>query len=283
LVETKTPIKSIEEVVNWINGNKSVLMIDCRYKLSEPNNGFDRYKSDHIKGALYIDLEKDLSDKVEKHGGRHPLPSIHSLERTMGRLGINEDTVVVAYDDEGGAFASRLWWVLTYLGHEHVYVLGEGYTKWKSSGYAVDDVIPTYTHTQFKANPQHEMLTTQEEVLTAVQQGNATILDSREVERYLGLVEPIDRIAGRIPGAKHAFWKGNLNEDGTWKSNKELSERFNMIDKKDSVIVYCGSGVTACPNVLALTSLGYKDVKLYAGSWSDWITYEGIPIETNKK
>jgi thiosulfate/3-mercaptopyruvate sulfurtransferase len=262
---------------------EDVRIIDCRCHLNDPKRGLAEYIEDHISGALYFDLEKDLSAPVSKHGGRHPLPPVEEVAEKLGAAGIDETVTVVAYDDQNGAMAARCWWLLRYLGHERVYVLDGGYTKWKENGYPVTDEIPTVSPRSFQPRLQPSWLATVDDVRRAVREGSAVLIDSREWKRYAGIEEPIDRVAGHIPGAVHIFWKDGVTEDGYWKSPEQQAQRFASIRKDAPIIVYCGSGVTACPNVLALKEAGYTNVRLYAGSWSDWISYPDHPIATEEK
>jgi thiosulfate/3-mercaptopyruvate sulfurtransferase len=262
---------------------EDVRVIDCRFHLNDPKRGLAEYIEDHIPGALYFDLEKDLSAPVSKHGGRHPLPPVEEVAEKLGAAGIDETVTVVAYDDQNGAMAARCWWLLRYLGHERVYVLDGDYTKWKENGYPVTDEIPTVSPRSFQPRLQPSWLATVDDVRRAVREGSAVLIDSREWKRYAGIEEPIDRVAGHIPGAVHMFWKDGVTEDGYWKNAEQQAQRFASIRKDAPIIVYCGSGVTACPNVLALKEAGYTNVRLYAGSWSDWISYPDHPIATGEE
>ncbi|RAP73363.1 sulfurtransferase [Paenibacillus montanisoli] len=255
-----------------------VVIVDCCFQLGKPESGREAYTESHIPGAVYLDLEKDLSSPVEEHGGRHPLPDIAALTATLSRVGINNESRVIAYDDQGGAMASRLWWLLKYLGHEQVYVMDEGFTAWKNAGFPVSAEQKVLIPSQFLATVQHNMLVEVEEVQEKLGQAGVTIVDSREGARYRGEAEPIDRVAGHIPGAINRFWAEGRDADGKWKSAEAQEARFVGLPKDGELVVYCGSGVTACPNVLALQEAGFTNVKLYAGSWSDWISYEGNPV-----
>ncbi|WP_128894103.1 sulfurtransferase [Longirhabdus pacifica] len=261
-----------------------VIMVDCRFPLASADRhaGRHQYEQDHIPRAIYLDLEQDLSGEIKKHGGRHPLPSLEQLATKLGKMGINEHVRVVAYDDQGGAMASRLWWLLTYMGHKKVYVMDEGYTKWKEEQYPVSSEPPAVAvPVHFTLDVQQHMLFTAADVKQHLDDPRSLLVDSRERKRYEGKEEPIDKKAGRIPGAKHYFWKELLHEDGRLKSQTELQQHFKSItsEQHKQIVVYCGSGITACPNVLALHEIGIHDVKLYAGSWSDWISYPDNPIE----
>ncbi|MFC5647986.1 sulfurtransferase [Paenibacillus solisilvae] len=255
-----------------------VVIVDCRFQLGKPDAGREAYMEAHIPGAVYLDLEKDLSAVVTEHGGRHPLPDIAELTGTLSRSGIGNASRVIAYDDQGGAMASRLWWLLKYLGHDQVYVLDEGFTAWQKAGFPVTAEQKVLIPAPFLATVRHNMLVEVDEVRENLGDAEVTLIDSREAPRYRGEVEPIDRIAGHIPGAINRFWAEGRSSDGKWKNADEQAARFEGLQQEGQIIVYCGSGVTACPNVLALQEAGFTNVRLYGGSWSDWISYEGNPV-----
>ncbi len=260
--------------------DSDIRIIDCRFQLGNASLGLNEYMKEHIEGSIFYDLEKDLSGPVIKHGGRHPLPSIEDLVDKLSATGIDESVTVVAYDDQGGAFASRLWWLLSYLGHRNVYILDGGYSSWKEKGYPVNSDVPTFTRSNFKPEVRSNMVVDVDAVKKAIETKSAILIDSREKNRYLGIEEPIDKVAGHIPGAVNSFWKDGLNELGKWKKSKEQTSRFTtIVGEDDEIIVYCGSGITACPNIVALSEAGFDNVKLYSGSWSDWISYSENPIE----
>lgn len=260
--------------------DSDIRIIDCRFQLGNPSFGLNEYMKEHIQGAIFYDLEKDLSGPVMEHGGRHPLPSIDEFVEKLEATGINESVTVVAYDDQGGAFASRLWWLLSYLGHRKVYILDGGYSSWKEKGYPVSSDVPTFNRSNFSPKISDSMVVDVNDVKKAIETKSAILIDSREKNRFLGIEEPIDKIAGHIPGAVNSFWKDGLNEQGKWKASNEQTSRFSSIVGVDEeVIVYCGSGITACPNILTLSEAGFENVKLYSGSWSDWISYPENPIE----
>jgi len=255
-------------------GDSDLVVVDCRFELMKPDAGRKAYEQDHIPGAVYLDLEKDLSGPVGRHGGRHPLPETETFAKTMGRVGIDRSKTVVAYDDQGGAMAARLWWLLRYFGHERVALLDGGYRGWKEKGHPVtsDQVQPRPT--RFVPQIRHpEWLVSMEEV----RRHRGLLIDSREPGRYAGKFEPIDAKAGHIPGAINYFWKNNLNKEQQWKKPEELKKAFSFIPEGEQPIVYCGSGVTACANLLALHVAG-RSGRLYAGSFSDWISYEENPV-----
>lgn len=260
-----------------------LVIVDCRFVLGQPESGQTLYRESHLPGAIYLDLERDLSGPKREHGGRHPLPDIDEFARTMGRAGIDRSKTVVAYDDQGGAMASRLWWMLRYAGHPRVYVLDGGFSAWKAAGYPVTAEQPVPKPTTFEPQVQADLLLGMEHVRARLGKPGTTIIDSREKKRYLGLEEAIDPVAGHIPGAVNRFWKDALDENGRWKDAAGQRERFAGIDPEKEIVVYCGSGVTACPNVLALEEAGFRNVKLYAGSWSDWISYKDNPVATGEE
>ncbi|WP_042199956.1 sulfurtransferase [Paenibacillus camerounensis] len=286
-------------------------IVDCRFTLGKPQAGRESFELEHIPGAVYLDLELDLSGPVTEHGGRHPLPDPQVLSARLSRLGISNDTRIVAYDDESGMNAARLWWLLRYLGHEQVFILEDSFSTWKEAKYPVTDHQPVRVPSTFTANVQPQMLAGVDEVravseklvgaaagdgadtgaetnacteseLSAISSAGPILIDSRANDRYQGKNETMDKKAGHIPGALNYFWKNTQNADGSYKSAEQLEEHFAGLDKDREIIVYCGSGVTACPNVLALEKAGFKKVRLYAGSWSDWISYEENPVATGE-
>lgn len=271
---------------NWLfeHGTaENIVIADCRFVLGNPTVGREAYAADHIPGAVYLDLEQDLSAPKGEHGGRHPLPDVQALARTLGNAGISNDTTVIAYDDQGGAYASRLWWLLQYMGHKQVYILDGTYSQWKAAGYPVTDEPPVVHEASFVPRVQESMLVSMEDVKSRIGRPGTVLIDSREERRYLGLEEAIDPVAGHIPGARNKFWKHGQKENGSWREGEEQKQRFADLQSADEIIVYCGSGVTACPNVIALQEAGFQNVKLYSGSWSDWVSYKDNPVATGEE
>ncbi|MGV3465861.1 MAG: sulfurtransferase [Heyndrickxia sp.] len=270
-------IKSQEWLVEHLK-ETNIRVIDCRFILGKPQAGWVAYQNDHIPGAVYFDLEDDLSGEPTEHGGRHPLPDLLPLREKIERAGIDESTTIIVYDNGEGSFAGRFWWLLTYMGHTNVYILDGGYTKWVQSGKRVTQEVPTFDKKSFTMDIQHNMLSSYDDVKENTLSQTAILIDSRARNRYLGLEEPIDKKPGHIPGAINVVWEeGFLN--GSWKSAEKQRERFADIDLEKPIIVYCGSGITATPNFIALKEAGYKNVKLYAGSYSDWVSYEENSVE----
>lgn len=270
-------VKDKEWLLKNLNEN-NVRIVDCRFSLAEPEKGKRDYLSNHIPNAVFFDLEKDLSGPVGEHGGRHPLPNIAGLVMKLEAAGISSDTTVIAYDNGEGAYAARFWWLLQYLGHEEVYVLDGGYKSWVEVNNPVTEDIPSFEKADFLVNLRSELLASVEDVKEAVEKQNRILIDSREERRYLGLEEPIDKKAGHIPGAINKPWMKGLREY-QYLPVVEQKQRFSDIDPDSQIIVYCGSGVTAVPNFLALIEAGFEKVKLYVGSFSDWISFEENKIE----
>jgi thiosulfate/3-mercaptopyruvate sulfurtransferase len=275
----------LKNIVNkdWLFSNlnnENIRIADCRFSLAQPNKGMAEYLEGHLPGAVFFDLERDLSGKVDVHGGRHPLPILEKFISKLEDAGIGENTTVVAYDNGDGAFAARLWWLLQYLGHKKVYVLDGGFKVWRESNYPVVKSITSFTKAEFPPIVNSDILASYGEVKEYVKNRpeEVVLIDSREQKRYLGLEEPIDKKAGHIPGAVNKPWMEGLSV-GVYKSVEEQKERFNDLSSDKNIIVYCGSGVTAAPNFLALKEAGYENIKLYVGSFSDWISYEENEIE----
>jgi thiosulfate/3-mercaptopyruvate sulfurtransferase len=277
----------MKNIINkeWLKerlNSPNLIILDCRFSLGKPESGRLAYQASHLPGAVYCHLEENLSGPVLVHGGRHPLPDLTSFQTYLENAGIGNDTVVVAYDNGEGAFASRLWWLLKYVGHEEVYVLNGGFKEWEVAGYPVDAQIANPPKATYEIRLQSQLMATYEEVKRIVDNKlvDAILIDSREPKRYLGLEEPIDKVAGRIPGSVNKFWNDGM-EEGHFKSLDDQKQRFSDIKQDDSLIVYCGSGVTAAPNYLILHELGYSKLKLYVGSYSDWISYNEQKVEKN--
>ncbi|WP_310490113.1 sulfurtransferase [Chamaesiphon sp. VAR_69_metabat_338] len=257
-------------------------IVDCRFALSDPELGRNQYETAHIPGANYLDLNRDLSSPIGLHGGRHPLPDDRVLGAKLAAMGINSETLVVAYDDSRFGFAARLWWLLRYYGHDspgerlrqRVALLDGGYQSWVKAGYPTTDKLPAVvTPGNFQPQIRTDWIVDIERV-RAIQNSPAHLLiDSREPDRYLGNSEPIDPIAGHIPGAVNYPWQDVSTPEGYAVSIEAQQQRWQAISPDLEPIVYCGSGVTACVNLLSLELAGIKGGKLYPGSWSDWISY----------
>lgn len=255
-----------------------VVIVDCRFSLMQPELGRQQYETAHIPGASYLDLNQDLSGPLAVHGGRHPLPEVEPLTETLNALGIHSEpphgpTLVVAYDDSRLAFAARLWWLLRYLGHDRVAVLDGGFSGWQAMGYPTDRDIPSPQSGRFVPIPQPQKLVDIEAVKQRKAPPQVVLVDSREAERYRGEQEPIDPIAGHIPGALNYPWHAITDAQSRVHPIQQQQQRWVSIKDAEEIIVYCGSGVTACVNLLSLELAGIQTGKLYAGSWSDWCSY----------
>ncbi|WP_419871180.1 sulfurtransferase [Candidatus Pristimantibacillus sp. PTI5] len=263
---------------------EGTVIVDARYALNDTEAGKRAYAEAHIPGAYYVDLSHDLSGpkRPNGEGGRHPLPEPQALAAVFERIGIGQQTTVIAYDDQGGAMASRLRWLLQWLGHDgQVYLLEGGFAGWQAAGKPVSTEVPAPAEgVTFTPAVREDMLVSRDEVKARIGKAGTVLIDSREAPRYRGEVEPLDPAAGHIPGAINRFWNEGKRADGSWKSPEEQAERFAGLSQDDEIIVYCGSGVTATPNVFALQEAGFHNVKLYAGSWSDWSSRPENPIAT---
>lgn len=257
---------------------KNTVIVDVRFDLQDAEAGRKAYISGHIPGAVYLDLNQDLSAKKEKHGGSHPLPDMDLLAAKLGKIGIDHDTTVVIYDAGNDMFAPRAWWLLHHLGHEKTYVLDGGIARWVEEGNDLTTEITQSESKDFEPRLRANETVDIAQLKEKLENNQAILIDSRARDRYLGNVEPLYKKAGHIPGAKNYFWKDVLDTNGKWKSAEALQKHFEDLPKDEEIIVSCGSGVSACPNILALQSAGFKNVKLYPGSYSDWISYDDNPI-----
>lgn len=250
-------------------------LIDCRFSLKDPLAGPAAYRAGHLPGAAYLNLEGDLSGPVGDHGGRHPLPDARRLAARLGELGIGREHRVVAYDDTG-EMAARTWWLLTYLDYPQVQVLDGGVAAWEALGGPMTAEPPHHAPAEVVPRVRSELLVAdRREVEAAARTGR--LVDSRAGARYRGESETLDRRGGHIPGAKNLAWERVKDpQTGRYQSPEALADRFASLPEAPAV-VYCGSGVTACPNVLALARIG-RPAQLYAGSWSDWISYRDRPV-----
>jgi thiosulfate/3-mercaptopyruvate sulfurtransferase len=253
-----------------------VVIVDCRFYLGEEDAGRLSYEEGHIPSAQYVHLNNDLCKPLYPGSGRHPLPSIDDMIRLFSRLGVSANTQVVAYDDANGIAASRLWWMLRYMGHDKVAVLNGGMPAWKAAGLPLVSGIEIKDPLIFTGNPRFELLVQMKDV-----QSVQRLVDSRLPERYRGEIEPIDSIAGHIPEAVNFYYKKNYDQDGRFLPPSLIRKQFEKLlgDLPPSeVAFYCGSGVTACNNLLALAYSGLGDGKHYVGSWSEWSSNPSNPI-----
>jgi len=256
---------------------------DCRYELTEPEKKKAEFAISHIPCAIYVDMDQDLAaTHVPGKTGRHPLPSINDMARKFSAMGVDKSIQVVVYDDAGGAHAARFWWMLRWLGHDAVALIDGGWTRWIKEERPVSSELFIPETKKFIASPRISWIITADEILKDLNNPETRMLDARSAQRFRGENEKFDPVAGHIPGAQSAPFSDNLDENGNWKSRSELRQKFeNLLDGSpaEQTVSYCGSGITACHNILAMNHAGLGDSRLYPGSWSEWITNPDRPIE----
>lgn len=276
-----TTIVNAEELQNHISESDWVVF-DCRFNLADTSAGKNAYLEGHIPGAIYLDLDQDLSSPITPETGRHPLPDLERFVDRLARAGVSNNTQVVVYDDCAGAMAARCWWLLRLVGHKAVSVLDGGLAAWQSLGGQINDHIPQPTFTVYTSSLQQNQNLTVAEVEQALDAQSIYLVDARAAERYRGEVEPIDPIAGHVPSALNRPLTDNLAE-GKFKPVAQLREEWLKVlgDKPIEAVVHmCGSGVTACHNQLAMEIAGLSGSRVYSGSWSEWIRDPARPIAT---
>lgn len=254
-------------------------VIDARFELSEPSHGRAAYAEGHVPDAVFLDLDQDLSGAPGPHGGRHPLPDVQDLARKLGALGIGQGHSVVVYDQSGTMYAARAWWLLRYLGHEDVRFLDGGLDAYLQAGGRLTQAPVGHDPTDFDVRVRPDMVVDVDHVSQAVGRDGVVLLDARAGERYRGEVEPLDKKAGHIPGAINRFYQDAL-KGGRFRDREQLAGFLAPAGAASEVITYCGSGVSAAHLVLALAESGVGHAKLYAGSWSDWSSYDQLPVAT---
>ena len=252
-----------------------VRVFDCRFSLADPDAGRAAYDAEHLPGALHADLDKNLSSAITPETGRHPLPDRGTFAETVRDWGIRNHDQVVIYDDAPGAQSARLWWMLRWLGHANVAVLEGGFPAWQAAGQPVTTDVPTFERSGFEAS---EPIT---RTVTAADLPSEThcVIDARDRARFRGEVEPIDPVAGHIPGAVCRPFTDNVS-DGRFADTSQIASDFNALTGGRDVICYCGSGVTAAHNILAMVHAGLPEPALYPGSWSEWIRDGNRPVAT---
>ena len=257
-------------------------VVDCRFNLMQPAQGQEDYERGHIPGASYANLDSDLAGTVSDSSGRHPLPFARQFAATLSSWGIDNNSQVVVYDGGSGAIAARLWWMLKWVGHDRVAVLNGGFAAWQEAAYEVSDVVESVTASSFQAQPNPDLVISTADLEDAMHAGNAPILvDARDRARFAGEAEPIDSVAGHVPGAINHPFSESVDEKGAWKSVQEIRESWSGVlgaDQDRPWVAMCGSGVTACHLALSARLAGYCIPALYVGSWSEWIRDPGRPI-----
>ncbi|MBX9913063.1 MAG: sulfurtransferase [Pseudomonadaceae bacterium] len=261
----------------------NLVILDCRFALDDPAYGLRSYQQEHITGAQFADLERDLSALVIKgQTGRHPLPEPAKLIAQLRAWGIDQHSDIVIYDDGPGAFAARAWWLLAWLGkRDGVMLLDGGLNAWRVAGLPLSSTTTTATLGNFNGQADAQILLTAGQLQQRLGEPQLCLLDARALPRFRGEVEPLDPVAGHIPGAQCAVFTDNLDASGRFLPAAQLQQRFAALlgeRPSSSLAVYCGSGVTACHNLFALCLAGYPLAPLYAGSWSEWITDPLRPV-----
>lgn len=272
-----TTLISEAQLYDAIN-DRDLIIFDARYDLMDKHAGKHAYQEGHIPGAIYVDLYDDLSRPPVINRGRHPLPAADTMMALFSELGISADKQVVIYDDASGSFAARLWWMLRYMQHRKVAVLDGGWQAWLSAGRSVNAHTEARVAAEFSGSPLNNNIVD----IDAVDKC-PLIIDSRDPARYSGEIEPIDKVAGHIPGAINRFWQDNLSETGYFKEERLLKAEFEALlgqMESEDAVFYCGSGVTACHNLLAVAHAGLSLSRLYPGSWSEWSSTPGKAVAT---
>lgn len=275
-----TTLISAQELRDLLAGPTPTVIVDCGFDLADPDDGEFAWSAVHLPGSFYLHLDRDLSGAKTGLNGRHPLPERAAFAATLGRLGITPATQVVALDRQGGPYASRLWWMLRWMGHEAAAVLDGGLDAWRAAGGAVDAQVPVAKPAAPYPERAPLAATTSADALLA-QLGRVRLVDARAGERFRGEVEPLDKAAGHIPGALHRFFKDNLAADGRFKPAAQLHAEFEALLGREAAaqtVHQCGSGVTACHNLLAMEHAGLTGSRLYPGSWSEWSADPARPL-----
>jgi thiosulfate/3-mercaptopyruvate sulfurtransferase len=257
------------------------VVFDCRHDLANPDSGARAYATAHIAGARFLHLDRDLSAPTTGNNGRHPLPDPQAFMRTLGAAGVDLNKQVIAYDAQTGVYAARLWWMLRWLGHENVAVLDGGFAKWTHEGRPVTRTQPQPPPARFAGQPRAVSVDA-EEVLGAIGRPGRVLIDARAPERYRGENETLDPVGGRIRGSLNRFFRDNLDASGCFKPAAELRQAFTALlgdAPPDAVVHSCGSGVSACHNLLAMEIAGLSGSRLYPGSWSEWCSDPSRPTE----
>lgn len=279
-VATPAPLTPVHALAARLN-EPGLRVIDLRHDLMKPGAGRAAWQAGHIPGAVHLDLDTDVSGPKTGRNGRHPLPDPLEFARTLGAAGVGDDNTVVVYDDAGGAFAARLWWMLRWLGHDAVSVLDGGWTAWMAAGLPVSVDTPRPVAGVFTPRVPRPWTVDADGVSQGLADGSLIVVDARAPERFRGEVEPIDPVAGHIPGARNRFMRHNLDDSGHFKPAAVLRAEFGALlagRPVEALVCQCGSGVTACHNLLALAHAGLDGARLYPGSWSEWCSDPARPV-----
>ena len=274
------PLVSCEQLAAHLN-DPDWRIVDCRHQLSDVGYGQRVYAEGHLPGAFFMHLDRDLSGAMSGCNGRHPLPNPQVLAAKFGAIGISSRTQVVVYDDAEGMVSGRLWWMLRWLGHDNVAVLDGGFNRWVKEGRPLTRDIPVVLPTVFEVE-QRDWVVTADEVLANIASPELVVVDARGPDRFRGENETIDPVGGHIPGARNRFFRDNLDADGRFRPAAELRREFLELfagTPPDKTVMQCGSGVSACHNLIALELAGLTGARLYAGSWSEWCSNSARPVE----
>lgn len=279
-----SPLITVAELATALNAladaESPLLIVDCRHDLAQPESGRAAWQNGHIPGAIFLHLDEDLSGPRNGSNGRHPLPAPLWLAARLGHQGISNNTRVVAYDASGGIYAARLWWLLGWLGHDRVQVLDGGFQAWEKAGLPVNAAVPAYPSHVFVTHVRSQRVVDASAVQNNLRESSFQLVDARSPQRFAGEGETIDPVGGHIPGALNRFFADNL-VDGHFKPAEQLQDEWRDIlgaIPPADVVHQCGSGVTACHNMLALAAAGYNSGRLYAGSWSEWCADRARPV-----
>jgi thiosulfate/3-mercaptopyruvate sulfurtransferase len=273
---------NVQELASLMD-NGELTLFDCSFDLANPDAGQQAFVCGHVPGASYLHLDQDLSSPPSGNNGRHPLPQAEVLAAKLRACGLRNHHQVVVYDRSGGAFAARLWWLLRWLGHDAVALLDGGWNAWIAAGQGEETGVAHIAQPgDFTPHPRSNMTVSVDDLLASPGDGRYRVVDARSPERFRGEPNPLDPVAGHIPGARNRFFQHNLDEHGMWKSpemlRKELVAAIGETEGKQ-VVLQCGSGVTACHNAFAMTLAGWTDYRLYPGSWSEWICDPARPVD----
>jgi len=275
---------SADELKAIINDD-NVRVFDCRFNLKDPEGGIKSFNAGHLPNAQHADMDTQLSSAMTETSGRHPLPDPEVFLDQIRQWGITNDTQVIAYDDMSGAFAARLWWMMRWCGHDKVAVLNGGMSKWTDQGYELSQESATYAPSEFKGQANMEWLVDIDTVASQMETNAITLIDARSGDRFTGKDHNTDPVPGHIPGATSLPFPGNLNADGLMASPDIIRARFEQAIKEqpfNNVVNMCGSGVTACHNLLAQAVAGLPPMKIFIGSWSQWIRDKSRPVATGE-
>lgn len=283
--EPRTTLVSVSELADQLRNpaSKPWAIVDCRFDLAAPEAGHAAFLLGHLPGAAYAHLDRDLSSPITAQSGRHPLPDPNLLARKLGAWGIGNDTQVIAYDADNGAYAARLWWLIRWLGGRKVAVLDGGLRAWLAAGLPLATDPPSPHATVFVPQVDAGLVMNTPQIVAGLARSDWRLLDARSPERYAGKVEPLDQVAGHVPGARNLPFLGNLASDGRFLPPDALRRRLQAaLDgvRPDRAVVMCGSGVTACHHLLACEIAGLPGARLYPGSWSEWIRDPQRPVAT---